>query len=476
MSTLPEEDLSRVTIISSSRRVDLALPGAVTLSELMPSIVRFSELESNTPTEAVHAWVLQRFGSDPFDLYTPVNKLNLRDGETLHLRQRENAIPDAAFDDVVDAVAGATNSRPSWVSRNSQRVGLLLMMLVLIGLPLLIITAQPHIDPAQARVDPWLRLPLGIAVAATGFLSFAACIGSIALARAAREIPTATCLAWASAALAGITGWFAAEPLSDSVPLPIRLVLCSAGALVAAAACALAARVSTMALLAVALSAVFTLIAASCMIVFPGHNVQVAAATLTAMAFLTSFLPTLSYRIAGIALPNLPLTTEAMLADETPVQSDIVSRALFADQLLGSMLAATSATAVLAAFLTLTHRSLWATLLVVCVGLAFLLRARSFVGLTQRMSLLAGGTISVAMAVFTVSAAASQSLLGMSLLFTGCLLLAYVFAHYSASTYNKILSPTWGRWGDVVEWLAIIGIVPTLLGVLDLYSYFATLL
>lgn len=187
MSTLPEEDLSRVTIISSSRRVDLALPGAVTLSELMPSIVRFSGLESNTPTEAVHAWVLQRFGSDPFDLYTPVNKLNLRDGETLHLRQRENAIPDAAFDDVVDAVAGATNSRPSWVSRNSQRVGLLLMMLVLIGMPLLIITAQPHIDPAQARVDPWLRLPLGIAVAATGFLSFAACIGSIALARPARD-------------------------------------------------------------------------------------------------------------------------------------------------------------------------------------------------------------------------------------------------------------------------------------------------
>ncbi|WP_231980151.1 type VII secretion integral membrane protein EccD [Tessaracoccus coleopterorum] len=392
------------------------------------------------------------------------------------MRQRENAIPDAAFDDVVDAVAGATNSRPSWVARNSQRIGLILMMAVLIGLPLLIILAQPNVDPEQARVDPWLRFPLGVAVVTTAFLSFAACIGSVALARAAKEIPTATCLAWASAALAGIAGWFAAEPVSETVPMSIRLVLSSALVLIASAAAALAARVSALALFAVALSSAFTLVAASCMIIFPGNNVEVAAITLTVMAFLTSFLPTLSYRIAGIALPNLPVTTEAMLADETPVQSDIVSRALFADRLLGSMLAASSATAVLAALLTLTQGSIWSTLLPVCVGLAFLLRARSFVGLTQRMALLIGGALCVAMAVVTLSIGASRSLLGMSLLFAGCLVLAYVFAHYSASTYNKVLSPTWGRWGDVFEWLAIIGIVPTLLGVLDLYAYFGSLL
>ncbi len=476
MSTLPEEDLSRVTIISSSRRVDLALPGAVTLSELMPSIVRFSGLESNTPTESVHAWVLQRFGADPFDLYTPVNKLNLRDGETLHLRQRENAIPDAAFDDVVDAVAGATNSRPSWTALDSRRFGLILLMTVLIGLPLLIIASQPEIDPAMARMDPWLRFPLGLAVAVTGFLGFAAAIGSIALARAARETPTATCLAWASVALAGITGWFAAVPISDSVPTAVRLVLCSALVLVAATACALAARVSALALFAVALTAVFTLAAASSMIVLLDQNVEIAAVTLTVMAFATSFLPTLSYRIAGIALPNLPLTTEAMLADETPVQSDIVSRALLADRLLGSMLAATSATAVLAALLTVTQTTIWSTLLVLCVGLAFLLRARAFVGLTQRRALLIGGALCVAMALIAVGVGASRSVLGMSLLFTGCLVLAYVFAHYSAATYNKILSPTWGRWGDVFEWLAIIGIVPALLGVLDLYAYFSSLI
>ena len=35
-----------------------------------------------------------------------------------------------------------------------------------------------------------------------------------------------------------------------------------------------------------------------------------------------------------------------------------------------------------------------------------------------------------------------------------------------------MLSPTWGRWGDIFEWLAIIGIVPFMLGVLNFYVWF----
>ena len=476
VSTPSEEDLSRVTIISTSRRVDLALPGSVTLSELMPSILRFSGLESNTPTEAVHAWVLQRFGSDPFDLYSPISKLNIRDGETLHLRHRENAIPDAAFDDVVDAVAGATNSRPSWAPVHSQRVGITLMMLLLIGAPLLGILGWPRPRSEVIAADPMSMLPLGLVLGGTTFLALACAIASIALARAARETVTATALAWASVALAGITGWFAADPISaPGVPVYLRLLLAGAFVLVASASCALAARVSALALFAAALAALFTVIAASAMTIFQGKIVDVAAITMVVMAFLTTFLPTLSYRIAGIALPNLPMTTEAMLADETPVQSDIVNRALLADRLLGAMLAATSLTAALAAIVVVfPTRGLWPTLLTLCVGLAFLLRARAFVGLGQRLALLVGGVVCVGVALGSAGFDATRSGLGLVAVFLGLLVLGYGLAHYSARTFSQVLSPTWGCWGDVFEWLAIIGVIPTLLGVLDLYSYFAS--
>ncbi len=462
---MPEEDLSRVTIISPTRRVDLALPGSVTLNELLPSICRFAGLESNTPTDAVHAWVLQRFGQDPFDLYAPVSKLGIRDGETLHLRQRENAIPDAAFDDVVDAVAGATSSRPSWHHAHSRVAGLICMAATLIGLPLLLI----HTSTDEGR------LPHGLMLAATGMLSFAAFIAAVSLARAAKEQHTAGTLSWMSVALAGIVGWNLPDIIATNPALHIHILMASSLTLVLATANALAARVQAMALFAVAVGSGMMLISSAVMALNYGNDAKVAAATMAVSALLTTSLPTLSYQIAGIALPNLPVTSEAMLADDTPVQSDIVSRALFADRLLGGMLAATAIAATLSAAITMTRGTWWAVALVVSVGVAFLLRARAFVGFTQRLSLLVGGALITALGLFAIAASIATRPVGLGILVGVTLLVGYVFAHYSAAWYKKILSPTWGRWGDILEWLAIMGIVPFMLGVLDFYVWFRSL-
>lgn len=464
MSSTTEEDLSRVTIISSTRRVDLALPGSVSLSELLPSILKFSGQEANVPAEAVHSWVLQRFGSDPFDLYTPVAKLGIRDGETLHLRQRENALPDAAFDDVVDAVAGATNSRPRWAARNSRVMGLSVLCALVIGLPTLGILSVLDTDGLA---------PLGFAIGAAAFLSFATFVGSVSLSRAAGERVTATALGWCSVILAGVVGWFLPNLFTvGEIPMSIRIVVASALLLAASAAVALAARVATMALLATATAAGIMLVAGAVASLNHGHDIHVAAVTMALMAMLTAFLPTWSYQIAGIALPNLPVTTEAMLADETPVQSDIVNRALLADRLLGAFLVATSAVATICALMVLRQGTLWSAMLAVCIGLAFLLRARAFIGLSQRVALLLGGTAITILAMLTIASPLMGSITGIGVLFGLALVLGYIFAHYSASTYSRILSPTWGRWGDVSEWFAIMGIVPALIGVLDLYSRF----
>jgi type VII secretion integral membrane protein EccD len=460
-----EEDLSRVTIISSARRVDLALPGSVTLSELLPSILRFAGLESNSPTDAVHAWVLQRFGSDPFDLYAPINKLGIRDGETLHLRQRENAIPDVAFDDVVDAVASATSARPSWSPTNSRTFSLILLATVLVLTPLLII---------RGTVDE-RRLVQGVVLIATAFLSFAAFIAAIALARAARERHTATVLSWCSVALAGIVGWHLPNVIATNPALHIHILMASSLVLASAAANALAARVHTMPLFAASVFGGLMLASSSVMALNYGHDAEVAAGTMALMAFVTTFLPTLSFQIAGIALPNLPVTTEAMLADDTPVQSDIVNRATFADRLLAGMLAGTSAAGTASAFIAMQQGSVWAVALVICVGLAFLLRARAFVGRAQRLALVVGGAIITAVGLVSLAMAATSSVVGLLVLFAVTLFVAYLFAHYAASWHARILSPTWGRWGDIFEWLAIIGIVPFMLGVLDFYVWFRSL-
>ena len=42
-------------------------------------------------------------------------------------------------------------------------------------------------------------------------------------------------------------------------------------------------------------------------------------------------------------------------------------------------------------------------------------------------------------------------------------------AMYASSMYNRIMSPTYGRIGDILEWIGIMAIVPLVLAVLDVY-------
>jgi hypothetical protein len=37
--------------------------------------------------------------------------------------------------------------------------------------------------------------------------------------------------------------------------------------------------------------------------------------------------------------------------------------------------------------------------------------------------------------------------------------------------YNRILAPIWGRLADVLEWLALMSVVPLLLGVCGTYAW-----
>lgn len=459
-----DDDITRVTVISPVRRVDLALPGSATLVELLPNVLRFSGLDANTPTEAVHGWVLQRLGSDPFDPYVTVSKLNIRDGETLHLRQRRDAIPDAAFDDMVDAVATATNSRPAWTPQHSRRTGLTLLVAMLVGVPLFLLWRSLGVAESA---------PLLTVVGFSAFVAFASSIGAIALSRAAGEAHVSAALSWSAVVLSAATGWVLPQLVSSTpVDKPLRVLVAGALVLAVATICALAVRVQTMGFFTVAVFAGLLVVVSAVMALLPGRDAAVAAVAMAVLVLVTAYLPTLSYQLARIALPNLPATSEAILADDTPVQSDIVSRAIFADKVLGALLAATTATAAWLTFDVLTRPSIWALLYCGVIGLAFMLRARAFVGFGSRAALLVSGLVITAQVLLAASARVPNSVLAVAITLVAFLVLSYVLAHYSAATYAKILSPTWGRWGDVFEWLAIMAIIPLLLGVLNLYARF----
>ncbi len=454
MTTTVGEDLARVTVISPTRRIDLALPGSTTLGELLPNIIRFAGFDGATTQEAIHAWVLQRLGEDPLDPNKKVSSLNIRDGETLHLRQRESTMPDAAFDDVVDAVVTATSTRPSWVAAHSQWFAVIAMTALLVVVPLMELWRADLTGPYGGLAEAGL----------TVFLAIAAAVGSIVLSRAFGHFLPAAGLGWAADILFGAAGLY----ILPTQPLPLRVLIASAMVLLMAATIWLAARVQPYAQLAVVISATLVLVTTIAMVLLNGMVVEVAAVAIAVVLATTSLLPVLSYQLARVAMPNLPVTAEALMADNQPVQADIVARAISADRVLGAFLTATGVTVSLL-MVPVLMRADWIVLaLGAAVSLAMMLRARAFVGRTQRLALLLpGALIGFAVVVMALMSLPFGWRLGIStivVLFGGLALAAY-----GASMYNKIISPTYGRIGDILEWIGIMAIVPLVLAVLDVY-------
>lgn len=101
-------DVCRITVVAPQRRIDLAVPVTVTVSELMPTL-----LAAALPHDAGHGggWVLQRLGGAPFDPVGTPESLDWLEGEELHLRPLEDPLPELDFDDLADGIATAVNRR-----------------------------------------------------------------------------------------------------------------------------------------------------------------------------------------------------------------------------------------------------------------------------------------------------------------------------------------------------------------------------
>ncbi|MGW4296307.1 type VII secretion integral membrane protein EccD, partial [Micromonospora chersina] len=103
--------LSRITIVAPRTRMDLALPSDVPLADLLPTLLRYAGEDLADEGVRHGGWSLSRLGGQPLDGGRTAAQLGVRDGEVLYFNPRAAAAPEIVFDDVVDAVATATNQR-----------------------------------------------------------------------------------------------------------------------------------------------------------------------------------------------------------------------------------------------------------------------------------------------------------------------------------------------------------------------------
>jgi FtsH-binding integral membrane protein len=86
------------------------------------------------------------------------------------------------------------------------------------------------------------------------------------------------------------------------------------------------------------------------------------------------------------------------------------------------------------------------------------------------MALLLPGTILVlasAILLLLAMPITARVAIGLAIALLG----AVAFAGYTAAMYNRILAPIWGRLADVLEWLALMSVVPLVLGVCGTYAW-----
>ncbi|NED84266.1 type VII secretion integral membrane protein EccD, partial [Streptomyces sp. SID11233] len=134
MSDNQVAELCRLTVRAPARSIDLAVPADVPVSDLLPAVLGYAGDGLEEAGIDHGGWVLQRLGGEPLDEERTLDSYGLRDGDTLYLRPRTEALPEVHLDDLVDGIATTMRDQPyGWTPKVSRWVLLGLAVVLLIG-------------------------------------------------------------------------------------------------------------------------------------------------------------------------------------------------------------------------------------------------------------------------------------------------------------------------------------------------------
>jgi type VII secretion integral membrane protein EccD len=465
-------NLCRVTLIAPRVRLDIALPAAVPLAALLPTLLWHSGEQLADEGLPHGGWALQRVGDAPLDTSRTLTALGVRDGDVLHLRPRQEALPTPVFDDTVDAISTALRERARrWGPAATRIASLAAIGLVLAaGAAALAVSAVPRVAGAS--------LSAAVAIAAV--------LAAAAASRALGDAPAGTVLGLAGlpyAFLAGlralppgtarVAGHAAAGQAAAGQAAAGHLGLTPAGFLVGCTALLVMAAFGGVAvgdgasMLTGAVVAGFIGVACSLLALGTSAAGAGAVAVSAALALSPAIAP-VAYRVARLPQPTVPTTPEELRQRSEPVNFAEVSRqSVTADRVVGALVAATGVVAVTGLAIALARGNWAAEVLAAVASGLLLLRARVFSGVVQRAWLIGSGLASVVM--LAVLAAARTSSAGALVIVGGSLVITALLVGVVASPGRR-MAPSLGRMTDLLELLATLATIPLALELLHVYS------
>jgi len=364
---------SKVTVVNGTRRVDLALPTALPVADVVPQLLRFCSPDELPERPA--AWTLGRLGGPNINLGHSLADAGVLDGELLELRSIESAAEPAYVEDVRDAVEDVVDDAGGqWGSRTTRGFVLGLAAIGAAAVALLPSARAPH-DAGTVAAAVLLAL-VGVAGGWWG---------------ADRTHPAAAQAAIATGCLWGaVAGWLAGMS-ADLTPWP-AIALGAAAALAIAVAARVATPLATPHLAALAVSTGAIVVAA----VVANWDPTAVARVLGVLAVLAvGALPRAAVSAGGLAAADYQVRKAALMT-----RQELAERVRLGTGLLMGAIVATAAVGALAGVRLAYAEPVWDRLLALAIGVGLLLRSRVFSRIRHMVPLrLAGAVVLAAHAV-----------------------------------------------------------------------------
>ncbi|MFJ4895954.1 type VII secretion integral membrane protein EccD [Streptomyces sp. NPDC088788] len=460
MSDLQTAGLCRLTVRAPKRSIDLGVPSDVPVADLLPAVLGYGGEDVDEAGIDHGGWVLQRLGGEPLDEERTLDSYEMREGETLYLRPRTEALPEVHIDDLVDGISTAMAESPfGWNATASRRLLLGLAGLALnCGLLVLTLPGGPPLLRAgcAALVGALLVAGAGSASRAVGDAGAGATLG----------VMVAPYLAVAGWLVPGgnLTGAHAHEVFGS------RLLAGSAaaagGAIVVLAAVAAFAAI----FLGITVVAAFGAAAGTLMLTAGLAPHQVAGITALLAVILGAFVPTLSFRMSGMRMPPLPTNAHQLQEGIQPYSPSLTAaRARLADGWMSTLYGAVGTVCGCCSAVLAWYANLDAVLMSLTLSLLLLLHSRGLGNAWQRLSLTVPGALGPLLVIFFAATSSSSP---QRLLMVGALLtLAAVIAIASWTVPGVRLVPYWGRGAEILHTLTAVALLPLALWVLGVYGF-----
>ncbi len=435
--------LVRVTVASGTRRVDLVLPGAVPVAELVPELARSVGLLDPVTVYGGYRLVTQDGRELAAD--AGLTMQGIEDGGLLTVAAGVDDEPPRVYDDVVEAMTDVVErDLKPWEPASGRRTAL-----VAAGLLMVLGAAALFIQDST------------LAAVASGIVALALVVGGIVLSRVQHEPEAAVAVAWMGAGYAAVSGFMLTE---GGAVFGLPTAAAGAGALLAG----LVALVGlgegrTLVIPPVVVGAIF-LATGLVMQAETFDPAVVLTVALTLVVMLGSIFPWLALGATGTTVDQLysnqDITADPDEIDPTQVGAD----ARVAHEILVAVSATVGLLLVLIAPLAVSLGVSGALLALMC-SLVVMLRTRQYrtgsevmVGLTSGVL----GLVSIAISMLWLQPSWRPTA-AVVLAASGAVLLAVTLLPSTPSVRR-------GRFGDVAESVALLSLLPLLVIATGVFS------